>query len=446
MSIDYRGWVPVPADQVWAWLGRPGAIHRLVPPWQPMTVRREAESLKDGVAVLGVAGFSWTATHLASGYVQGRRFVDQLTSMPLRLMVPWRHEHLVESSGDGSTLIDRVRTPVPGRLLRATFRYRQRQIADDVAAHAEYSRRPLTIAVTGASGTIGRQLCAFLTGGGHRVIRLTRDAAAAAGDTVRHWNPDAPAADLLNQVDAVVHLAGASIAGRFTAGHLRAVRDSRIEPTRRLAQVAARSGVGVFVCASAIGYYGPDRGDDELTEQAARGTGVLADVVADWEDAATGAAGAAVTTAGRMRVVTVRTGLVLTPRGGLLKLLRPVFTLAAGGRIGSGEQWMSWIGIDDLVEIYLRAIVDREVEGPVNAVAPRPVRNRDFTATLASVLHRPAVLAVPALAPRLVLGRLGAEELALASQRVTPQRLVELGHRFRDPDLRGALGHLLGKA
>ncbi|MFZ0835136.1 MAG: TIGR01777 family oxidoreductase, partial [Mycobacterium sp.] len=289
------------------------------------------------------------------------------------------------------------------------------------------------------SGLIGSALSAFLTSGGHRVIRLVRR--LARGHDERYWDPANPAPDLLSGVDAVIHLAGASIAGRFTSAHKRDIRDSRIEPTRRLAKAAADTdgGPSVFVTASAIGYYGSDRGDDMLTEHSARGDGFLADVVGDWEAAAAPAESAG------LRVVAVRTGIVQAARGGTLRLLRPLFAAGLGGRLGSGRQWLSWIGIDDLVDVYHRALWDEGVVGPVNAVAPQAVRNSEYTKALAGVLHRPALLPVPTIGPRLLLGEEGVRELAEANQRVTPDRLLDLGHRFRRPSVRDALAHQLGR-
>jgi uncharacterized protein (TIGR01777 family) len=279
-----------------------------------------------------------------------------------------------------------------------------------------------------------------LSTGGHRVIRLVRRAAANPGE--RQWNPDDPNPDLLAGVDAVIHLAGASIAGRFTAEHRRAIRDSRIAPTRRLAELAARSSAGptTLVCASAVGYYGYDRGDEILTEDSQRGDGFLADVVADWEDAL-----APAEQSGK-RVVRIRTGIVQSPRGGTLHLMRPLFAAGLGGRLGDGRQWLPWIGIDDLIDVYHRALWDTGLSGPVNAVAPNPVRNSEYTKTLGRVLRRPTILPVPALGPRLLLGGQGARELACASQRVLPRRLQDADHRFRAPELEQALRHLLGRA
>lgn len=448
MGIEYSSVVDEPRAEVFAWHTRPGAIHRLLPPWQPLTVVEEAASLADGRAVLGLpGGLRWVAQHQRSGYDPPARFVDALgqgglRSLPVRLIGSWRHEHRFEATdGSCTRVVDRVDTPVPGALLRQTFRYRHRLLAQDLAAHRwarDHRAAPMTVAVTGASGLIGTALTAFLSTGGHRVIRLVRR--DPRGDSERRWDPDAPATGLLDGVDAVVHLAGASIAGRFTEAHKVVVRGSRIDPTRRLAECAAAAtdGPATFVSASAIGLYGFDRGSEELDESAARGSGFLADVVADWEAATTPA-----TVAG-LRVVTVRTGIVQTPRGGTLRLLRPLFTAGLGGRLGSGRQWVSWIDLDDLLDVYLRALVDPGVRGPVNAVSPHPVRNTEYTRTLARILHRPALLPVPRVGPALLLGEQGARELAEAGQRVVPRVLVDAGHPFRRPTLEQCLRHQLG--
>ncbi|WP_378733463.1 TIGR01777 family oxidoreductase [Nocardia brasiliensis] len=447
MAIECSSVVAAPRSEVFEWHARPGAFARLAPPWQPVSVLAEAASLADGQAVLGLpGGLRWVARHDPDGYDPPRRFVDRIAvdgvgSLPAGLLLRWRHTHDFEVVDDTHTrVVDRVESPVPAFALRPMFDYRYRQLADDLAAHADATRAGFaaeTIAVTGASGLVGSALSAFLTTGGHTVLRLVRHA-PQPGE--RQWNPDDPAPDLLDGVDAVVHLAGASIAGRFTDEHKQAVVDSRIGPTERLAALAARAGVPTFVSASAIGYYGYDRGDERLSEEASRGDGFLADVVEAWE-AATGAAAD-----GGVRVVTMRTGIVQSPRGGTLRLLRPLFATGLGGRIGDGEQWLSWIGIDDLVDIYYRALWDSTLSGPVNAVAPQPVRNSEYTNILAGVLRRPALLPVPEFGPALLLGEQGARELAAASQRVVPAVLDKAGHRFRTPDLATALRHLLGRA
>ncbi|MEU4313198.1 TIGR01777 family oxidoreductase [Nocardia sp. NPDC024068] len=447
MSIECSAVVAAPRSEVFEWFARPGAFARLAPPWQPVSLLDEADSLADGRAVLGLpARLRWVAQHEAGEYDPPQRFVDRITtdglaSAPVAAVLSWRHTHEFEEVDPAHTrIVDRVRTWVPAAMLRPMFTYRYRQLEADLAAHAraaDHGLGAITVAVTGASGLVGSALTAFLTSGGHTVIRLVRREPHEPGE--RRWDPADPAADLLDGVDAVIHLAGVPIAGRFTDEHKKAVAESRITPTRKLAELSARAGVAVFVSASAIGYYGYDRGDETLTEQASRGTGFLADVVADWEDAA--AAAACATT----RAVSVRTGIVQSPRGGTLRLLRPLFGAGLGGRIGSGRQWMSWIGIDDLVDIYHRTLWDVRLQGPINAVTPHPVRNTEYTDTLGRVMGRPTVLVVPKFGPAVLLGRSGARELATASQRVVPDRLGAAGHEFRDPDLDSALRHVLGR-
>ncbi len=469
MGLTYSSVVDASLADVFSWHTRPGAMTRLTPPWLPVRVLSESSSLRDGQAVLGLpGGLRWTAVHQPGDYDPPHAFADEATAPVL----PWRHLHQFslagERNGAQSTLVtDVVETPLPARALRSMFVYRHRQLADDLAALARARQigpdrgpdpDPLTIAVTGSGGVIGTALTALLTTSGHQVIRLVRRLPQHAGE--RYWRPEDPGPELLDGVDAVIHLAGASIGGRFTPERKAAIRDSRILPTRRLAELAASSAakdsaakdsaakdsaakdsgtLKAFITASAIGIYGPDRGDEILTESSTRGEGFLADVVADWEEAAAPAAAAGI------RTVQVRTGIVQTPRGGMLRLLMPLFEAGLGGRLGSGKQWLAWIGLDDLLDVYLRAVLDPGLSGPVNAVALEPVRNADYTRVLAAVLHRPALLPVPGFGPRLLLGADGAREIAQASQYVQPERLIQAGHRFRQPELEGALRHLFGR-
>jgi len=444
MGLTYSSVVNTDRDEVFAWHARPGAVQRLTPPWLPVKVLSEAGSLRDGRATLGLpGGLRWIAAHQPDGYDPPYAFTDTLTSLPLQ----WRHTHQFSPAGEASTLItDLVQTPLPARFLQSMFNYRHRQLAADLAALARakaISADSLTIAVTGASGLIGSALTALLTTSGHRVVPLVRRLPRHAGE--RYWRPEDPGPELLDGVDAVIHLAGASIGGRFTPERKKQIRDSRILPTRLLAERAAQAQAGpaarlkVFVTASAIGIYGPDRGDEVLTETSTRGEGFLADVVADWEDASAPAAAAGI------RTVQIRTGIVQTPRGGMLHLLRPLFEAGLGGRLGTGKQWLAWVALDDLLDIYLRAVLDPGLSGPVNAVAPEPVRNADYTRSLAKALRRPALLPVPGFGPRLLLGDEGAREIAEASQYVRPERLIQAEHRFRQPELDGALRHLFGR-
>jgi hypothetical protein len=298
----------------------------------------------------------------------------------------------------------------------------------------------MNILVTGAGGLVGRALVPFLTAGEHRVIRLVRSkAGSGAGDVA--WDPTAGTLDraALEGSDAVVHLAGENIFGRWTARKKARIRDSRAKPTRLLCESLAQLSLPprVLVCASAVGYYG-DRGAEVLREESAPGDSFLAEVCREWE-----AATQAATDVG-IRVVNLRFGMVLTPAGGALATMLLPFRLGLGGRFGSGRQFMSWIALDDLLEVVRHALTTEGLRGPVNAVAPTPVTNLDFTRTLGWVLRRPTVFSVPAFAARLVFGEM-ADALLLASARVEPARLQATGFRFRFPELEGALRHLLGK-
>lgn len=402
-----------------------------------MKLVREADSIEDGTAVLRLpGGVRWQAVHQARDYDPPHQFVDVLRTPGLRSVVPWRHVHRFEDTGSsGTRVVDRVHTRVPGRVLEPVFAYRAAQLKGDFSTHRamrELHDGRLTVAVTGSSGLVGGALTALLRTGGHRVIALVRR--PPSGPDERYWDTEQPADNLLDGVDAVIHLAGASIAGRFTDGHRHAVRGSRIGPTRAL---AALVGDRPFVCASAVGFYGTDAAADvPLDETAPPGEGFLAEVVRDWEDAAHEASG---------RVVTVRTGLVLSSKGGLLAVQWPLFAAGLGGPLGEGTQWMSWIGLDDLIDVYYRALFDARVAGPVNAVTPHPVNGNGYAHTLARVLHRPALLRVPPWGPRVLLGETGARELALASQRLDPGVLASVGHAFRFPRLESLLRHELGK-
>ena len=297
-----------------------------------------------------------------------------------------------------------------------------------------------TIAITGATGFIGSALVEDLRAAGHGVRRLVRDERRRGPDDAV-WDPAAGRLDpgALEGADALVHLAGEPIAQRWTAAVKRRIRESRVQSTRLLATaiVSLRRPPRVFVSGSAMGIYG-DRGDEELDETSPPGRGFLADVAVAWEGAAEPAARAGV------RVANLRTGLVLSPRGGALAKLLVPFRLGLGGRIGSGRQWVSWIALSDTVSAIRHAIDSESLAGPVNLAAPVPVTNAELTKTLARVLRRPALLPVPAFALRLVFGEMG-EATLLASQRMRPRRLLDNGYRFRHPVLEGALRHELGR-
>jgi uncharacterized protein (TIGR01777 family) len=297
------------------------------------------------------------------------------------------------------------------------------------------------IAVTGGSGLIGTTLIQQLREDRHQITQLVR---RPAGSGEVWWDPAGgklePAA--LEGVDAVINLAGETVGARWTAARKRRIRESRVNGTRLLSQTMARlqRPPRVLISVSAVGIYG-DRGDEILTEASSLGDpsrDFLASVCQQWEAATDSARAAGV------RVVHPRLGVVLSPAGGALRKLLLPFRLGLGGRVGAGSQWMSWIAIDDAVGVIRYALETGTVQGPVNATAPDPVTNQDFTRILGRVLRRPTPFPVPAAALRLALGEM-ADETLLASARVLSARLLQWGYEFRYPDLQGALRHVLGK-
>ncbi|HLJ62157.1 MAG TPA: TIGR01777 family oxidoreductase [bacterium] len=297
----------------------------------------------------------------------------------------------------------------------------------------------MTVLVSGARGLIGSALVRDLLAAGDHVVRLTRASGTLAADEVA-WEPGAGRIDAtrLKGVDAVVHLAGESIAqARWTAERKARIWRSRVDGTMLLARALAgvASPPATMVCASAVGYYG-DRGDEILREESRPGTGFLADLCREWETAAEPAR------ARGIRVAHLRTGTVLSRDGGALPRLLPLFRFGLGGAIGSGRQYMSWITLADAVGAIRHILARDELAGPVNLVSPRPVTNREFTRDLARAVRRPAVLPVPAPILRLVFGEL-ADETLLASTRAAPARLLATGYTFRLPGLEGALAALL---
>jgi uncharacterized protein (TIGR01777 family) len=297
----------------------------------------------------------------------------------------------------------------------------------------------MKIVVSGASGLIGTPLVQQLTAHGHDVVRLVRRA-ARTGES--QWDPKSGAIDasVIDGADAVIHLAGAGIGDkRWTAAYKREVLESRTLSTALLARTmaAASNKPKVFLSGSAIGFYGA-RGDEQLTESGSAGSGFLADVCKEWEAAAIPARDAGV------RTVFLRTGIVLSPRGGALKKLLPLFRLGVGGRFGNGKQWQSWISLTDELNA-IEHLLTANVEGPVNLTAPLPVTNGEFTKVLARVLKRPALLPVPGFGPRILLGGELADALLFTGQRVLPEKLQASGYRFAHRDLESALRSLLSR-
>lgn len=453
---------PCAAGEAYEWHLRPGALRRLLPPWDSARVVSGSgpeERLEKGARTVlrvgvGPIGLHWTA-EIADEQPQKTFFVDRQVSGPFK---SWIHRHEISSKGrTESVLVDRIRYQLPlgqlGQLaggpmvrgkLERMFAWRHRVFVGDLSAHADARGAGFegkTIAITGASGLVGSTLAAFLRTGGHRVLELVRRAPTAPHEV--RWDPAGGTVDTeaLEGIDAMVHLAGESIFGlRWTEEKKRRIAQSRIMGTRTLVNAlgSMEAPPKVLVAASAIGWYG-DRGEEELPETAPRGDGFLADTCADWEGEVDGLRS-------DVRAVKMRLGVVLDAGGGALATMLPAFMLGLGGRLGSGRQWFPWIALDDVIGAMHLAMYRPSMEGPVNLVAPGLVRNSEFTRAMGRTLHRPTFLPVPRPALRLALGAEQAEEMLLSSVRVVPAVLQGEGFGFRYPEIEAALGHALGRA
>lgn len=451
-SFVARSSIPAPAAQVFAFHERPGAFERLTPPYEKVEVVRREGSIRNGDRTVlrmkvGPLSQRWVAEH--KGYEPGRQFVDVQVKGPF---AAWEHTHRVEpAEGGGSTMIDEVAYALPlgalgrvfgGRLverrLQRMFRYRHEVLAHDARLHALAGERRLKVAISGASGLIGTSLRALLETGGHEVLPIVR---RAPRDGEIGWSPRDGEIDraALSGVDAVIHLAGESIAQRWTEAAKARIRGSRVEGTALLAEAIASLDAPpkTFVSMSAVGFYG-DTGPLPVDEDAPAGDGFLAEVCRAWEEASWRARDVGV------RVVNPRMGVVLSPAGGALAKMKTPFSLGLGGPVGDGAQPMAWVSIDDAIGALYYALLDDALEGPVNVVAPTPVDNETFTNTLGGVLRRPTAFSIPAAAVKLALGEMG-EATLLGGQRALPTRLEAAGYPFAHRHLEPALRHVLGK-
>jgi uncharacterized protein (TIGR01777 family) len=458
-AVERSTSLPVSAEAAFAWHERPGAFERLLPPWERVSVVEQTGGLEDGARLAlrvryGPVSLRWVARHRDT--LPGRRFVDEQVEGPFSR---WIHFHRFDPDGPASSrMTDRIEYapplgpvgtaagPIIRRRLERLLAYRHVLLRDDLEAHGRFGQSSrLRVAVSGASGLLGRALLPFLTTGGHDAVRLVRERhapAQASGEVYWNLQNGRIESEKLEGLDGVVHLAGENIGARWTADRKRRIRESRGIGTRFLCEALARlrRPPKVLVTASAVGIYG-NRGDEVLTEASATLAAppdFLVEVGREWEAATEPARAAGI------RVVMTRFGLILSPAGGLLAKMLPPLRAGLGGPLGTGRQWMSWISIDDAVGAVHHALMTEALRGPVNATAPQPVTNGEFTATLARVLGRPALFRVPAPALRLALGEMG-EVAVLGSARVVPERLTQTGYRFRHPALEGALRFVLGR-
>jgi len=443
-----RSPMPVSVDELFAWHAREGAFERLNPAFDPVEVESREGGLEVGARTVlkmrvGVVWHRWVAVHTA--YERGRLFRDEQEAGPFST---WKHTHRFDA-GEASTSLmhDEIEYALPmgalgsalgSRFTRAalerTFLYRHQLLKADLERHARHASRPrLTVAVTGASGLVGTTLRHFLSTGGHTVKVVSRLGS----------RPDPRG---LEGADVVVNLAGAPVADeRWTNERKALLIESRVQYTHALVEAmrAMKTPPRVLLQGSAIGIYG-ERGDEALTESSVvgargpRGAAFLAGLCSDWESEALAAEDLGV------RVVLLRTGLVQSARGGVLARLLAPFKAGAGGPIGGGRQWQSWISLEDVLGILYLAMWDDSLKGPLNVVAPAPVTNAEYGRMLGQVLARPAVMPLPAFAMRAAFGEL-ADGAMLASQRVRPTALERVGFRFLHPTLEEALRFALGR-
>ncbi|MEX2526014.1 MAG: TIGR01777 family oxidoreductase [Gemmatimonadota bacterium] len=446
---------PVSVETLFGWHRRPGAFQRMTPPWESVEILQEEGDMESGGTVLlglhkGPARLQWKVGYTA--YETNRLFQDEQISGPFGA---WRHAHRFHPMGpDRSILEDEVEWAPPlGSLgsvfatgflqgtLERLFAFRHERLRHDLELAVRYStgsgRR---YAITGATGLLGSSLTGLLRSQGHTVLRITRSPSEPHDVG---WDPGAGELDAgaLEGLDGLVHLAGESIAGvRWTAKKKQAIRRSRVEGTGLVARTLAdlKRPPPVLISASAVGFYG-DTGDRLTDERAPGGDGFLAGVCKAWEEAAQPARRKDI------RTVHLRTGMVLSPAGGALGTMLLPFQLGAGGRLGSGRQYVPWVDLDDVVGLILHALNTPSLEGPMNLTGPNPVTNATFTSTLGRVLGRPTLLPVPAPAIKLALGEMGTE-LLLRGQRAVPRVAEESGYRFLKEELEASLRFQLGRA
>lgn len=456
--------LPVDVQTAFDYHDRRGALNRLIPPWESVSIEKSDQSLEVGSRVILKTSFSgiplrWVAEH--TEYAPPNRFCDHQLSGPF---AKWQHQHTFSpasglASSDfasQSTLRDQIQYQLPfgwlgdtfgsgtaRKTIEAMFSYRHRITHDDLQLFSQYNRQPIKVAVSGSNGLVGQALCSLLGLFGHQVHPIIRGEGASASDQTP-WSSTADD-QTLNGMDAVVHLAGKSIAsGRWNAKLKTEIRESRVAKTRRLCELLAnrKQPPKVLICASATGIYG-NRGEEVLDENSdlgpstSRDCGFLTDVGKEWEEACRPAVEAGI------RVVHARFGIILSAKGGALqKMLTPAKLL--GGALGSGKQWWSWISLDDAIGAIYHCIQTNELEGAVNFVSPQPIQNSDFVKQLGQVLRRPAIFPAPAPFLRIMLGEM-ADALLLSSARVIPTKLMKSDYSFRFTELSELLSYSLGR-
>jgi len=446
--------IDVPVEVLFDWHSRNGAISRLTPPWAPLKmISRSGDGIKQGVKVVFKLKIfnipmPWEAEHIE--YQENKMFKDRQIKGPFS---KWVHTHRFFSDGkNGSIMEDRIEFKLPFGLLskpfygyakrefERMFAYRHRVLKYDLEHHVDKVKKQ-RILVSGASGTIGGALVPFLRTCGHDVIRLVRRENDLLPDEV-FWDPYKGILDIekIGRIDAVINLNGVDISrGRWTREQKKRIIDSRILPTRLLVKkmISLKNKPSVFISSSAIGFYG--EGEDEvLTETADAGDCFISTVCKQWEDAS-GAAGKE-----GIRTIPLRIGVVLTPAGGALARMELPFKAGCGVRLSHGRQFMSWISMDDALSGILHVLNNGAIKGPVNLVAPNPVRNYEFSNSLAGIFSRKVFFVMPKFLAMILWGEMGKETL-LTSARVSPKKLLDNGFFFQHERLLPALKNMLGR-
>jgi uncharacterized protein (TIGR01777 family) len=454
-TFSYTSIYPCSASQLHAWHGRPGALERLLPPWERTRVLSRKGGLDPGGEVelqlrLGMIPLRYVAHHIEN--IPGKMFRDIQAKGPF---AQWSHSHFFTDTEYGARLDDVVEYRLPGhnllpgfvkrkvekRLLQM-FRHRERIIQADIRLHNTCSPQPMRLLISGASGVLGRELVPLLTTGGHTVYRLVRRKPDPAQNEI-FWDPDQNilSADQLPEVDGVIHLAGEYIGlYRWTEEKKKKVLDSRVRGTSLLARTLAGldNKPKVFLSASAVGFYG-NSGAQIVDENNPPGGDFISEICIQWEKATEAAQLAGI------RTVCMRLGIGITPRGGALERILETSPFGFVRCFGSGEQYISWMSYDDIISAMLHCLVHTGLSGPVNIAAPQPATNREFMTLLAKITGRPLLLPVPEWFLGLIYGQM-ASEIVLSGCRVATKKLTESGFTFRHTSLQQALTLLLGRS
>lgn len=441
--FSFQSELPVPVEEAFAWHLREGALERCLPPWMHVELlfppgSPEEEGGRAGIRIKwGPFRFKWILEH--HGCISNQEFSDVQIQGPFRL---YRYRHsFLPVDPLSCKLSDEIEYEIPfmnQKIQTIFFRYfswRHAILREDLKLIGQYPTAPMRILLSGSSGLIGSYLKNFLRLAGHEVVRLIRKKEDLGEDAI-YWDPVHRVfqKDDFEGFDAVIHLSGSSIGeGRWTKKKKEEIFLSRCRDTWLLSHALCRlhKPPKTLLCASAVGFYG-DRGDEELTEDSPRGKGFLADLCEKWEKATE-----EIENHGT-RVIHARFGAVLSARGGALKKMLAPMRLGLGGKLGSGKQWFSWIGIDDVLGACYHSLMRQELSGAVNFTAPEPVTQEEFIHTLAARIHRPAFCCMPGWLVKAMFGEI-AKEAILSSERVKPAKLLKTGYVFRYPDLKTAL-------